>query len=239
MKDQVVLIAGASGGIGSACARLFGKAGAKVVLAARNVAKAEEIAKEINGNGGDAYVSYLDVTDISSVTALVNETAKELGKIDVLINAFGIGIIKPLLDINPNDAKKVFDVNVYGTFLLTQSVMRYMETAKKGTIVMYPGTMGKFVMKGSSVYSAAKHALVGFTKGLVEENKRNSIRFSMIYAGGVNTPFWDDPNVDMKVQKEKMLTVDEVAKATYYAVSMPIGAALNEIVLQPESHQLV
>jgi len=114
-----------------------------------------------------------------------------------------------------------------------------METAKKGTIVMYPGTMGKFVMKGSSVYSAAKHALVGFTKGLVEENKRNSIRFSMIYAGGVNTPVWDDPNVDMKVQKEKMLTVDEVAKATYYAVSMPIGAALNEIVLQPESHQLV
>ena len=239
MKNKIVLIAGASGGIGSACARLFGKAGAKIVLAARNVSKAEEIAKEINGSGGDAYVSYVDVTDISSVTALVNDTAKELGKIDVLINAFGIGMIKPLLDMNPSDAKKVFDVNVYGTFLLTQSVMRYMETAKKGTVVMYPGTMGKFVMKGSSVYSAAKHALVGFTKGLVEENKRNSIRFSLIYAGGVNTPFWDNPTIEMKVQKEKMLTVEEVAKATYYAVSMPYSAVLNEIVLQPETHQLV
>ncbi|NCP84820.1 MAG: SDR family NAD(P)-dependent oxidoreductase [Bacteroidetes bacterium] len=239
MKNKIVLIAGASGGIGSACARLFGKAGAKIVLAARNVSKAEEIAKEINGSGGDAYVSYVDVTDISSVTALVNDTAKELGKIDVLINAFGIGMIKPLLDMNPSDAKKVFDVNVYGTFLLTQSVMRYMETEKKGTVVMYPGTMGKFVMKGSSVYSAAKHALVGFTKGLVEENKRNSIRFSLIYAGGVNTPFWDNPTIEMKVQKEKMLTVEEVAKATYYAVSMPYSAVLNEIVLQPETHQLV
>jgi len=233
MKNKIVLIAGASGGIGSACARLFGKAGAKIVLAARNVSKAEEIAKEINGSGGDAYVSYVDVTDISSVTALVNDTAKELGKIDVLINAFGIGMIKPLLDMNPSDAKKVFDVNVYGTFLLTQSVMRYMETEKKGTVVMYPGTMGKFVMKGSSVYSAAKHALVGFTKGLVEENKRNSIRFSLIYAGGVNTPFWDNPTIEMKVQKEKMLSADEIAKSTYYAVSMPNGAVLNEIVLQP------
>ena len=239
MKNKIVLIAGASGGIGSACARLFGKAGAKIVLAARNVSKAEEIAKEINGSGGDAYVSYVDVTDISSVTALVNDTAKELGKIDVLINAFGIGMIKPLLDMNPSDAKKVFDVNVYGTFLLTQSVMRYMETEKKGTVVMYPGTMGKFVMKGSSVYSAAKHALVGFTKGLVEENKRNSIRFSLIYAGGVNTPFWDNPTIEMKVQKEKMLSADEIAKSTYYAVSMPNGAVLNEIVLQPESHQLL
>jgi NADP-dependent 3-hydroxy acid dehydrogenase YdfG len=239
MKDQVVLIAGASGGIGAACARLFAKAGAKVVLAARNTDKAEEIAREINGNGGEAYVSALDVTNISSVNTLVNDVAKELGKIDVLVNAFGIGLIKPLLDINPNDAKRVFDVNVYGTFLLTQTVMRYMETAKKGTVVFYPGTMGKYVMRGSSVYSAAKHALVGFAKALTEENKRTNIRFSLLYLGGVDTPFWDNPNVDMKVQRDKMLTVDEVAKATYYAVSMPGGAALNELVLQPESHQLV
>jgi short-subunit dehydrogenase len=99
--------------------------------------------------------------------------------------------------------------------------------------------MGKYVMRGSSVYSAAKHALVGFAKALTEENKRTNIRFSLLYLGGVDTPFWDNPNVDMKVQRDKMLTVDEVAKATYYAVSMPGGAALNELVLQPESHQLV
>ena len=239
MKNQVVLIVGASGGIGAASARLFAKAGAKVVLAARNVSKIEEIAKEINGSGGEAFVSHIDVTNMSTVTNLVNETIKELGKIDVLVNAFGVGIIKPLLDINPVDAKSVFDVNVYGTFLVTQSVMRYMETAKKGTVIMYPGTMGKYVMKGSSVYSAAKHALVGFAKGLVEENKRTNIRFSLLYLGGVDTPFWDNPNVDMKVQRDKMLTVEEVAKATYYAASTPSGAALNELVLQPESHQLV
>lgn len=239
MKDQVVLIVGASGGIGYACAKLFAKAGAKLVLAARKLEKVEALAQTINTNGGEAYVSYVDVTDISSVTKLINDTAKELGGIDVLINAFGFGLIKPLLDINPVEAKEIFDVNVYGTFLVTQIVMRYMETAKKGTIVMYPGTMGKYVLKGSSVYSAAKHALVGFTKALVEENRRTSIRFSLLYLGGVDTPFWDHPNITMKVQRDKMLTVDEVAKATYYAVSMPSGAALNEMVLQPESHQIV
>ena len=239
MDDQVVLIVGGSGGIGQASADLFAKAGAKVVLAARNKEKAEEKAKEINDSGGEAYVIEVDVTDLSSVSAMAREVNDDLGQIDVLVNAFGTGLIQPILDIKPDHAKEVFDVNVYGTFLVTQAVMRYMATNKKGRVIMFPGILGKAVMKNTSVYSASKYAVTGFTKALVEEQRRGDVKFSLLYLGGVDTEFWDNPNVDMRVQKDKMLTTQEVAKAVYYSASQPGQSVLNEIVIQPESHQMV
>lgn len=239
MEDQVVLIVGGSGGIGQASADLFVKAGAKVVLAARNKEKAEEKAKEINDSGGEAFVIEVDVTDHSSVSAMANDVYEDLGQIDVLVNAFGTGIIQPILDIKPDHAKELFDVNVYGTFIVTQAVMRYMAKEKKGRVIMFPGILGKAVMKNTSVYSASKFAVSGFTKALVEEQRRGEIKFSLLYLGGVDTDFWDNPNVDMRVQKDKMLTTEEVAKAVYYAASQPGQSVLNEIVIQPESHQMV
>jgi len=223
MKDQVVLIVGASGGIGAATARLFGKAGAKVVLAARNKEKAESVAKDINDNGGEAYVTQVDVTEMSSVVRMVNDIVEELGQIDVLVNAFGISIIKPLLDVNPEDAKTLFDTNMFGTFLVTQTVMRHMETAKKGTVVMFPGSLGKH----------------GFTKALVEENKRTNIKFTLLHLGGVATGMYDSDLVDMKVKKDKMLQPEEAAKAVYYAATQPGDSVLNELTIQPGSHQMV
>jgi len=226
-------------GIGRACGKIFSKVGAKVVLAARNKKKAEKTAEEINGKGGNAYVIKVDVTDLASVSKMAREVEEELGKIDILINAFGLGLIQPLLDINPDDAKEVFDVNVYGTFLVTQTVYRYMKTNKSGRIIMFPGILGKQVMKNTSVYSASKFAVTGFAKALVEEQRRPEVKFSLLYLGGVNTSFWDDDRVQMRVKKDKMLTVDEVAKAVYYAASQPGSSVMNEVVIQPESHQMV
>jgi len=239
MKDKVVLIAGGSGGVGTAAAHIFSKAGAKIILAARNRAKAEETAKKINGNNGEAYVIDVDVTDMSSVYKMVDDVIKELGQIDVLVNAFGLGMIQPLLDVHPSKAKEVFDVNVYGTFLVTQAVVRHMATAKSGSVIMIPGILGKSVMKHSSVYSASKFAVSGFTKALVDEHRRSNIKFTLMYLGGIDTEFWDSDTIDMRVQRDKMLSADEVAKAMYYAVNQPGSAVLNEIVIQPDSHQMV
>jgi NADP-dependent 3-hydroxy acid dehydrogenase YdfG len=239
MRDKVVLIAGGSGGIGKATAELFAKGGAKVVLAARNTVKAEETAKRINAEGGEAYVANMDVRNLASVSTVAADIVKDLGKIDVLVNAFGEGVILPVLDINPQVAENVIMTNVYGTFLVTQTVLRYMIEAKNGCVVMFPGTMGKYVMKNASLYAATKFAITGMTKALIEETRRTNIKFTLIYSGGVDTPFWDSPNIDMRVQREKMLAPAEIAKAVYYAASQPANSVLNEIVLQPESHQLV
>jgi len=238
MNDTVILIVGA-GGIGSACARLLAQAGARIVLASRTDEKAESVAKEINEKGGEAYVTNVDVTDMSSVVKMVNDVAQEFGQIDVLINAFGLGLIKPLLDINPREAREVIDTNLYGTFIVTQSVMRYMETRKKGTVVMFPGILGRSGMKNSSVYAATKFALNGFVKSLIEETRRLDIRFSMMYLGSVNTPFWENDGIAMKLNPDAMLDPEEVAKAVYYAISQPSGSVLNEVVMQPQSQQMI
>jgi len=239
MKDKIVLIVGGSGGIGSAAAKVFARAGAKVVLAARNKEKAEEVAKEINDSGGEAFVIGVDVTDLASVSTMTREVTEDLGSIDVLVNAFGKGIIQPLLDIKPDDAKNMLETNVYGTFLVTQTVVRHMATEKKGRVIMLPGTLGKYVMKNTSVYAASKFAVTGFTKALIEENKRSGVKFTLMHLGGVDTPFWDDDKVDMRVQRDKMLTPEEVGKAIYYAANQPADSVLNEITIQPESHQMV
>ncbi|HKK46611.1 MAG TPA: SDR family oxidoreductase [Balneolaceae bacterium] len=239
MKDKIILIVGGSGGIGRACGRVFARAGAKVVLAARNQGKAESVAKEINDNGGEAYVIGVDVTDLASVSKMTREVIEDLGPIDVLVNAFGMAVMQPLLDIKPADAKEMLDVNVYGTFLVTQTVVRYMATEKKGQVIMFPGSVGKYPMKNSSVYSASKFAITGFTKSLTEEHKRSGIKFTLMHLGGVNTDLWDATTVDMRVQREKMLSTEEVAKAVYYAANQPEGSVLNEVVIQPESHQMI
>jgi NADP-dependent 3-hydroxy acid dehydrogenase YdfG len=239
MKEKVVLIVGGSGGIGSAVAKEMASAGAKVVLAGRNKNKAEEVAKDINERGGDAYAIDVDATDAQSVENMCNEIVSNLGGIDVLINAFGQGLIQPFAEIKPEDARQIIDVNVYGTFLVTQAVVKHMSKEQDNHIVMFPGTMGKYVMKNSSVYAASKFAIQGFTKALIEELKRERIKFSLFYLGGVDTPFWDDERVNMRVKKEAMLTPSDVARSVMSAVMAPGSSVVNELVMQPESHQLV
>lgn len=239
MKDQVIIIAGATGGIGSAAARLCARAGAKIVLAARDRNKADGLAAEINKSGGEAYTVDLDVTDPASVDQMTKTVIEELGRIDILVNAFGTGMIQAIADADPEKVKNVLDVNVYGTILVTQSILRHMMEKKSGKVIMFPGILGKSVMRNSSVYSASKFAVSGFTKALVEECKRFNIGFSLLYLGGVATDFWDNPDITMKVQPDKMLDPDEVAKAVYYAISQPAPGVLNEMVIQPDSHQMV
>jgi len=238
MQNQVVLIVGA-GGIGSAAARLFSRAGAKVVVSSQSLAKAEHLVRELNASGGDAYAFEADVTDPNSVTTLADTVQRELGRIDVLVNAFGSGMIQPLVDSDPVRIRELLAVNVNGTIFATQAVLKHMVAAKKGTIILIPGILGKHVMKNSSIYSASKFAVAGFGKALVEEHRRNGIKVSLLYLGGVATAFWENPDIGMRVQADKMLTADEVAKAIYYACSQPESSVLNEIVMQPESHQLV
>ena len=237
MKNKIILIVGGTGGIGSAIARKVSAEGAKVVIAGRNRAKAELLAQELNSRGGDAYAIDVDVTNPNSVKNLAQQVSSTLGKIDVLVNAFGQGIIKPLKEIKAENAKEIIDVNVFGTFLVTQTMVPYLN--EDAQVLMFPGTMGKFIMRNSSVYSASKFAIQGFTKALTEELKRDQITFTLFYLGGVDTPFWDDERVQMRVKKEAMLSTEAVASTVVATLSLPGSAVVNEVVMQPQSHQLV
>ncbi len=239
MEGQIVLIVGGTGGIGTACARRLGSEGATIIVAGRNVQKIDELVEELGEEDIEAYGLEVEVTDLPSVSKMARDVIEEHDRIDVLINAFGRAAIKPTLDTRPETAKELIDTNVYGTFLVTQTVLRYMETERKGRIIMFPGIVGKRPMKNAAVYTATKHAIAGFTRSLVKEQKRGYVKYTLLYFGGVATGMWDDENVDVKVRKDKMLSPGDAAQAVYYALDQPQQSAVNEIVVQPESHQLV
>lgn len=128
------------------------------------------------------------------------------------------------------------DVNVRGAFLACQAVLPQMAKQKSGRIIALPGILGRAPMAQAVAYCAAKYALTGMLKSLALESKRAGVRVSLLHLGGVNSTFWDA--ITMKVQRARMLTVDAAADAVLFAATQEGEGVLNELVLQPESHQL-
>jgi NAD(P)-dependent dehydrogenase (short-subunit alcohol dehydrogenase family) len=111
-----------------------------------------------------------------------------------------------------------------------------MERQKRGHVVAVPGILGRAPMAQAAAYCASKYALTGLLKSLALEYKRAGVRFSLLHLGGVNSNFWD--TIQMRVQRERMLTIEAAARAVFFAASQEGEGVLNEIVMQPESHQL-
>jgi NAD(P)-dependent dehydrogenase (short-subunit alcohol dehydrogenase family) len=237
MKDTVVLITGASGGIGRATALAAAMRGARLALASRNYPELVALADQIRQTGGQAIAVPTDVTDRSQVADMVSEAVAAFGRIDALVNCAGVGVIRPIEQLTDEDIDRAYAVNVKGVILATQAAGAEMLKTGGGRVVTPVGTMGRHVMRGSAAYSASKFGAVGALKAIATEWQRSGIGFSLLYLGGVDTPFWDD--IDMKVQRDKMLTADDAARAIIFALETPPGGVLNEIVLQPDSHQFL
>ncbi len=239
MKDKVILISGASSGIGRAVALKLAHKGAKLALAARNYHALTEVADEAKRLGAQAIAVPTDVSKKGDVADMVSEVLASYGRIDALVNCAGAGIIKPVEQLTEDDMDAMYAVNTKGVMLVTQAVGAEMLKMGGGKVVTPVGTMGRFVMRGSVAYSASKWAAVGALKAMATEWQRNGIGFSLLYLGGVNSPFWDHEAIQMKVQRDKMLSVDDAANAVVYALEASSQGVLNEIVLQPESHQFI
>jgi len=237
MKDKVVVITGASSGIGRATALALAKLGARLGLAARNYPALMEVTDEARRLGGQAIAVPTDVTQKDQVADLVSEVLATFGRIDGLVNCAGVGVIRPIEQLTEEDIDRTYAVNTKGVILVSQAVGAAMLKTGGGRIVTPVGTMGRYVMRGSAAYSASKWGAVGALKAMATEWQRNGIGISLLYLGGVNSPFWDA--IEMKVQRDKMLSVDDAAQAIVLALQAPANGILNELVLQPESHQFI
>jgi len=249
VNGKTILIAGASGGIGAATALLLaqqtgaggGEGGAHLILSGRNREKLETLAAQIEfATGHEATVLVADLTDAAQAGGLIEQAANSAGKpLDIVINASGVGAIKPLETLTPADLQTVLSVNLYGAILLSQAAVRHMAPQKAGHILHVVGILGKAAMANATVYCASKYGLTGFLAALrAEVSRRHNIKVTGLYLGGVDTPFYDNPAVEMKVQRDKMLTADDAANAILYALTQPAHLVLGELTLQPESHQL-
>lgn len=235
LKGKTVLITGATGGIGSKATHLLHAAGAVVYIAGRNSEKLHKLAAASSIPPERALI--MDITNEQEVNRSVEFLLSRTPVIDIVINAAGIGILKNMELLSASDFTKTLQTNLFGAFYLMKAILPGMKTQKKGLIIHIPGVLGKVPMAGAAAYSASKYGLTGMMQSIREELKRTDIRITNLFLGGVDTGFWD--NIDLRVQRDKMIVAEEAAKAIWFLCQQPLSAVVSEMVLQPFNHQAI
>jgi short-subunit dehydrogenase len=226
VKGKVVIVTGASSGIGEATAREFGKEGAKVVLAARRVDKLQTLAEEINKMGTETLVVQADLSKLEDIQKLVNDTLAKFNRIDILVNNAGFGRLDWLENLDPvKDIQAQIDVNVMGVIQTTRQVLPVMIKQRSGSIINMCSMAGLVATPTYSIYAASKHAVHGFSEALRREVKPWGIDVSLVYPGGVVTEFTQHAGIkrktNAKTPKFMLLTAEQVAQAVVKLVRNP------------------
>jgi NADP-dependent 3-hydroxy acid dehydrogenase YdfG len=233
LKGKKVLLAGVTGGIGTALAKLLQSSGAEVYGTGRNGQKLQEVQAAIPGIS----VHLMDITVPEQVQEAVKNILAAAGQIDILINATGVGIIKSMDQLTEAEFFQVLNTNLIGAFQLVKTVLPGMKERKKGLLIHIPGILGKVPMAGAAAYAASKYGLVGMLQSIREEIKRTDIRITNLFLGGVDSPFWD--NIDLRIQRDKMVVAEEAARAIWFLCQQPDSGVVSEMVLQPFNHQAI
>src|SRR4028118_1086404 len=235
MQDKVVVVVGATGGIGSVLTRKLAAEGTRLVLAAKDSSRLAELGSQLSIATQEQVLTVpTDITDPSQVKTLMEKAVAQFGQIDVLVNAAGAGVMKQYNKVEPADLDAMLDLNLKGSFYTCQAAAEVMKDKKSGHICNIVGILGKHSMAMASAYCASKFGVVGFSKCMADELKRFGIKFTLFYFGGVDSPFWD--NVSLKVDRSKMLTPQTAADAILFALAADPQAVPMEINIQPESH---
>lgn len=235
VKGKNVLVTGASGGIGRQAAKMLAGSGAVVFLSGRKVDLLNELAQSLNIPTERVFEA--DLSDAAAVQALAEAIHGQVQALDIIVNAAGVGIIKPMDTLTLDEFNITLQANLIGPFNLLKAFLPAMKEQKKGLIINIPGVLGKVPMAGAAAYSASKYGLVGMMQSVREELKRTEIRITNLFLGGVDSPFWD--NIDLRVQRDKMIVSEEAAKAIWFLCQQPRSGVVSEMVLQPFNHQAI
>jgi len=244
IKGKVVVITGASSGLGEATARLLSAEGASVVLGARRVDRIQSLAHELNAKGGKALAIATDVTHVEQVKKLVDSAVQKFGRIDVMINNAGIMPHSPLERLKIDDWNRTIDVNIKGVLYGIAAALPYMKQQKAGHIINVSSVAGHKVTPNGAVYCATKHAVRALSEGLRGEVKPYNIRTTIISPGAVATELPNsitEPDVAAgisKFYKETAIPADSFARAVAFAMSQPEDVDINEILFRPTSQLL-
>jgi short-subunit dehydrogenase len=235
LKGKQVIIVGATGGIGAHAAKLINGSGAIVYITGRDIEKLNQLSSQLAIPEERVFV--MDIADENSVNLTISQILTLTPNIDILVNAAGIGIIKPMETLSAEDFTRTVQANLFGSFYLAKAILPSMKLVKKGLIINIPGVLGKVPMAGAAAYSASKYGLVGMMQSIREELKRTEIRITNLFLGGVDSAFWD--NIDLRVQRDKMIQSEEAAKAIWFLCQQPLSGVVSEMVLQPFNHQAI
>jgi NAD(P)-dependent dehydrogenase (short-subunit alcohol dehydrogenase family) len=225
LKDKVAIVTGASSGIGLACAQRYAQEGAIVVGLDRN---RSDDWPSVEAGAPDSRFHQMDVTDSAATRAVVEETVREFGRIDILVTAAGIGEAGPVNMLEEDTWDRVIDINLKGTFLSIKAVLDTMIAQRSGSIITIASVEGLNGTEGGSAYNASKGGVVLLTKNVAIDYARVGIRCNTICPGFIDTPLLHDvmdamPDFKKDVVREtklgRMGKPEEIAGAAYFLAS--------------------
>src|SRR5215218_499840 len=244
IEGKVIVITGASSGMGEAAARHLAAQGASVVLGARRIERLQALVGEIAATGGRALAVETDVTDHGQVQRLVDAAVKAYGRIDVLINNAGIMPLSPLERLKVDEWDRMIDVNLRGVLYGIAAALPYMKEQKSGHIINLSSVAGHKLFGGSAVYSATKFGVRALSEGLRQEVKPYNIRTTIISPGAVKTELLEHIS-ETDIQKANQdyvgqvgVPADSFARVVAFAISQPEELDINEILFRPTSQEL-
>jgi 3-oxoacyl-[acyl-carrier protein] reductase len=239
LTGKVVLITGASAGIGQACARAFAQEGARLVLTGRRQERLDELKQEAKKAGTEAISVIGDAREESTAIKAVEAATQAFGRIDILINNVGVGNYKNLIDTSAEEYDMLMDSNVRSTFLFTRHTVPVMLKQKQGTILMISSMAGVYGFAGEAVYCATKFAQVGFAQALDKELRTQGIKVGVICPGGVKTEFaLGVGRTEEGVSQSNMLDPEDVAGAVLLACTQAPGSRIIEIQMRTMAEPL-
>jgi NADP-dependent 3-hydroxy acid dehydrogenase YdfG len=234
LAGKTAVVTGASSGIGEATARLLTGEGCNVVLAARCEDRLKSLAAEL---GEGALAAPTDVTDPAACAALVARTVEHFGSLEILVNNAGLGLYGSIPEGDPDDWRRMFDVNVLGVLYSTRAAVRHMLARGTGDIVFVSSLAGRRVPRADgTVYAATKHAVTAIAEGLRMDVHEKGIRVINVEPGLVRTEFPESSYPDAEeyyAEKEYTpLEAEDVAAAVVYALEQPPRVSVNEIMVR-------
>ena len=236
IAGKVVVITGASSGLGEAAARHLAAEGAKLVLGARRLDRLQALAKELGLP--DAAVVQTDVTKVAEVQALVDAAVKLHGRIDVILNNAGLMPNSPLERLKIDDWDRMIDVNIKGVLYGIAAALPVMKAQMSGQIINVSSVAGHKIRAGGAVYAATKHAVRVISEGLRQEVKPYGIRSTIISPGAVESELPDsvtEPDIAANVRKvyEAAIPATSFARCVAFAIAQPEDVDINEILFRP------
>ena len=244
IEGKVVVITGASSGLGEATARHLAQNGAIVILGARRTDRIEALANEITRQGGKAFAVTVDVIKLDQVKKLVDTAVEKFGRIDVMLNNAGLMPLAPLEQLKIDEWNQMIDVNLKGVLNGIAAALPHMKQQKSGHFINVSSVYGHKIGPAASVYCATKFAVRALSEGLRQEVKPYNIRTTIISPGAVASELLEhisDPII-AKGTKEFVnkiaIPADSFARMVSFAISQPDDVDVNEILFRPTSQEI-
>ncbi|MDZ7967661.1 MAG: SDR family oxidoreductase [Nostoc sp. DedSLP03] len=242
IENKVVIITGASSGLGEATAKRLAASGAKLMLAARREDRLKDLVGAIAKSGGTATYKVTDVADSAQVEALAKETLSTYSRIDVLINNAGLMPLSALDQVKVDEWERMIDINIKGVLYGIAAVLPIMRQQKSGHVINLSSVAGHKVFPGAAVYCATKYAVRAISEGLRLESN-GEIRSTNISPGAVATELGNtitdkDAAAGINQLYEIAIDADAIARAIAYAIEQPSDVDVNEIIIRPTRQEL-